>query len=129
MFLSRKLRMIWTWAALFAVLFNIALPVTAAMRVQGQSVSFAEICTTSGVKQVAVQDSAAGQAGEHALPLHDGHCNLCVIQLAADLLTAEATILPVPARQTYVLHASSQATPSEHFSFHTPPAQAPPSFS
>lgn len=129
MFLAKKIRVVWTWAVLFAVLFNIALPVTAAMRADKHPVLFTEICTTSGTKQIAVQDAGTGQEEKHPSLLHDGHCNLCVIQFASCLLTGEAAALPIQARQTYVLHAASQATPSEHFSFRTPPSQAPPSFS
>lgn len=129
MFLTRQIRVAWTWVVLFAVLFNIALPVTAAMRADGHPVSFTEICTTSGTKQVALQDAGTGQEEKRLSFLHDGHCTLCVIQLATGLITGEAAVLPIQARQTYVLQASSQSTPSAHCSFHTPPSQAPPSFS
>lgn len=114
---------------LFAVLFNIALPVAAAMRDDGQTGSFAEICTTYGIKRIALPDAGGGQDEKRPSLLHDGHCSLCVIHLAACLPTGEAGVLPVPARQGYVLHASTQPIPVEHFSFRTPPSQAPPSFS
>ncbi|HZW14523.1 MAG TPA: DUF2946 domain-containing protein [Noviherbaspirillum sp.] len=129
MFLTRKTRGAWAWAVMFAVLFNIALPVATAMRADGRPVSFAEICTTSGTKQVVLQDAGSGQEEKHVSLLHDGHCTLCVIQLASCMLTGEAGALPIQARQAYVLNATSQSTPSQHFSFRTPPSQAPPPFS
>ncbi|GAB3539781.1 hypothetical protein GCM10027343_07790 [Noviherbaspirillum agri] len=129
MFLTRKIRVAWTWAVLFAVLLNIALPAAAAIRGDGQPGPFAEICTTYGIKQIALQDAGSGQEDKRPSLLHDGHCNLCVIHLAACLLTREAAVLPVQARQGYVLHALPQPIPAEHFSFRTPPSQAPPSLS
>jgi hypothetical protein len=71
-----------------------------------------------------------GHATEkHADMLHDGHCLLCIVQIAGCRLPDNAAVLPMPARLAYL----AQVLPPVAFPRPTPclipPSQAPPVFS
>ncbi|MGV3742465.1 MAG: DUF2946 domain-containing protein [Burkholderiaceae bacterium] len=123
---TRKLRVILSWAVLFAVLFNVALPTLAAMHTKADSVQFTEICTVSGIKRIALHDT-----GEQKTNLiHDGHCQLCAVHVATGLSSGDTITLPFPARHSYVLHEQpAAALPSDPLCRIRPPSQAPPLFS
>lgn len=129
MFLRRNLRIALAWAVLFAVLFNVALPTMAAMRTQTAPVAFGDICFASGVKQAALSGDAEGEAGKHADLLHDGHCNLCMVQLVTCPLSGDIAVLPMPAWPAYPAQELPSAILSENAHCLTPPSQAPPAFS
>ncbi|MDQ9172368.1 DUF2946 domain-containing protein [Oxalobacteraceae bacterium R-40] len=122
---TRKLRVVLSWAVLFAVLFNVALPTLAAMHTNADSVQFTEICTVSGIKRIALHDADEQKTNL----IHDGHCQLCAVHVEASTSSVDSTALPFPARQRYVLQEQPVALPSEQLHRIRPPSQAPPFFS
>lgn len=131
MFLRKNFRVALIWTVLLAVFFNVALPTMAAVRAPAEAVAFAEVCGASGIQRMALSsDGHATEATEkHADMLHDGHCLLCIVQIAACRLPDNAAVLPMPARLAYL----AQVLPPVAFPRPTPclipPSQAPPVFS
>lgn len=125
MFRRSKFRLQVAWALLFAVLFNIAAPSLATAR---KPVGLGEICTTSGLKTM-VASGVDRAPGDHADLLHDGHCQLCTIDLPAGLFFFIASALPVTAGPSTVPVPEPSMPLAAHTNCPPPPSHAPPFFS
>lgn len=127
MFRRSKIRLPIAWTLLFAVLFNIALPSLASANRPNDPIALGEICSTTGLKTIAA--SGVDRApGDHADLLHDGHCQLCSVDLSAFLLPAAAGVLPVTVeavRKPLPRHRYAALLPRSL----RPPPHAPPAFS
>ena len=120
MFRRSKFRLPIAWTLLFAVLFNIALPSMASADRRLDPIALGEICSTSGLKTI-VASGVDRAPGEHADLLHDGHCQLCSVDLSAFLLPAVARMLPL------AIEAVRKPLPRPHLAAPLPRSLRPPS--
>lgn len=128
MFLRKNFRVALIWTVLLAVFFNLALPTMTALRAPADVLVFAEVCSASGIQRMALP--GVGHTPEkHADMLHDGHCLLCIVQIAGCRLPDNPAVLSMPARLAY----RAQVLPPVAFPRPTPslipPSHAPPVFS
>lgn len=127
MFRRSKFRLPLAWTLLFTVLFSIALPSLATTMRPADAVILGEICSTSGLKTI-VASGVDRAPGDHANLLHDGHCQLCSIELSAFVpptleRALPVTIRPVPPTElpTFIPARLPRSLP--------PPSHAPPALS
>jgi hypothetical protein len=127
MFFRRKFHLPIAWAALLAVLFNIALP-TLATTNTSESTAWVEVCTASGMKSMSVP--LVGDTSKKQTDLsHKGHCQLCPIGLAAYLEPDATVSFPLVAQSLDYAAPRSYALPPHYTGCRPPPSQAPPIFS
>ncbi|HJV74167.1 MAG TPA: DUF2946 family protein [Noviherbaspirillum sp.] len=124
MFRQGKFQLSLVWTVLFAVLFNIALTALARSP-EKSSLLTAEVCTSSGTKSFSGL-GAKPAPGNHASLLHDGHCQLCPVGMAASPMRDVDIVLPIAARPAHESAPVPFVPVSPCKDGSPPPSQAPP---
>ena len=134
---SKKLRQLFTWSAIFAVLVaSLVPPITRAVYKQTIPTSgLIEMCTVEGLQHLPAalfeneSDSQTSKnSGSHPGG-HFAHCSFCVTQACSFGLTpVDAALLPLMAARAYDPPPHALSAPHIEFGWQPNQARAPPVF-